>query len=259
MNCHELDLLFENRGDQRLPEAAERHLSTCAACRQLLTVLESARSLTSSAPVNAAPANPSLPLDFLENLAPVRPMPRPPALIFFLILSAALICAAAIAWWGRAGWGAQTSPERLILFGTVVVALFASAYNLSVEMIPGSKPSFDWRWVGAGTFAAFLLTTLIGFHRTYPFNMRAIHMECFGRGLLIAAAVLLLVFVATRRGVFLQPLKVSVTIAGLIASAALLVLTSYCPILSWPHVLVAHLGAVAVTIAAAIVVGELAE
>jgi hypothetical protein len=254
MNCRDLDALFESGGNSPWSEAAERHLSTCPACRHLATVLESAASRPTG-----TPPHPVLPVNLLESLQPVRPLSRTPALIFAVILSAALVWAAAIARWGLAGWGAQTTIERLLLFGTVAVALLASAYGLSVEMVPGSKPRFNWRWVAACALVAFLLTTLSAFHQEGRFDLGAMHGTCFGRGLLAAAAVLLLLFVVIRRGVFLERLKTSATIAALISSAALLVLTSYCPILAWPHVLVVHLGAVAVIIAAGIAVGKLVE
>jgi hypothetical protein len=254
MNCHDLDALFANGGDTLLTEAAERHLSTCPTCRRLLTVMKSAGSLPS-----ATRPEPVLPVNLLEDLHPVRPLLRTPALILAVILSAVLIWAAAIAGWGLAGWEAQTAIERLLLFGTLGVALFASAYGLSVEMVPGSKSSFDWRWAGGFAFAAFLVTILSTFHQMGRFDMSEIHGVCFARGVLAAAAVLLLLFVAIRRGVFLERLKTSVTIAALISSAALLVLTSYCPILAWPHVFVVHLGAVAVIVAAGMIVGKLVE
>jgi len=259
MNCQDLNRFFENGDGKPLPEAAERHLSACPACRRLQAVLESARSQPSTSSSNPMQPPLVLPVGLLENLEPVRPLSRTPGLILTVIFPAALICAAAVAWWGVAGWRSQTTLERLILFGTVVAALSASAYGLCVEMIPGSKSGFDWRWVEAGAFAAFLLTILIAFHHAYRFNMRAIDGGCFGRGLLTAAAVLLLLLVAIRRGVFLNRLKVSVTIAALISSAALLVLTLYCPILTWSHVIIAHLGAVAVIVAAGITAGQLVE
>ncbi len=254
MNCRELDAFLEARGSQPLSETAERHLSTCAACRRLVAVWESARSEPSFAPAESA-----LPVGILEDLAPVRPLPRASLLMLSAIAAAALVCAVGIAFWGLAGWEAQTTVERVILFAAVAGALLASAYRLSMEMIPGSKPGFDWRWIEAGAFAAFLLTVLIAFHHLYSFDMRAIHGECFGRGLLTAAAVLPLLWLAIRRGAFLDQKKAAIAIAILISSAALLVLTVYCPILNWAHVLVAHVGAVAAVVVAGAIIGELAQ
>ena len=45
----------------------------------------------------------------------------------------------------------------------------------------------------------------------------------------------------------------------LVASAALLVLTTYCPILDWQHVIFVHLRVVAVTVVTGIVLGTIAE
>lgn len=252
MNCRDLDALLES--GKPLPETGERHLSTCPACRRLLKALDSAQSAPSTIPVKSI-----LPVNLLEDLKPVRPLPRDPLLVLPAILSAALVCLAGIAGWGVAGWNAQSIIERLILFGTIGAALFASAYSLSLEMVPGSKPRFDWRWPESSAYAAFIVTVAIAFHRVYRFDMRAIHGECFGRGLLAAAAVLPLLFLAVRRGVFLDRKNAAASIAVLIASAALLILTVYCPILNWQHVLIAHLGAVAVIVAAAIIVGRLSD
>lgn len=253
MNCEELDAFLEQRGSKALSETAERHLSTCPACRRLVAVWEAARPEPSFAPAEF------LPINVLENLAPVRPLPRTPLLMLAAIAAAALVCAVGIALWGLAGWEAQTIVERVILFGAVAAALFASAYRLSMEMIPGSKRGFDWRWIEAGAFAAFIVTVSIAFHHLYPFDMRAIHGECFGRGILTAAAVLPLVWIAIRRGAFLDRKNAAIAIAILISSAALLVLTVYCPILNWTHVLVAHVGSVAAVAAAGAIIGKLAQ
>ena len=254
MNCKELDAFLEQRGGEPLSETAERHLSSCSACRRLVAVWESARCGLAFAPAVSA-----LPSGILEDLAPVRPLPRASRLMLAAIAAAALVCAVGIAFWGSAGWKGQTTVERVILFGAVAAALFASAYRLSMEMIPGSKPGFDWRSIEAGALAAFLLTVLIAFHHSYRFEMRAVFGECFGRGLLTAAAVLPLVWIAIRRGAFLDRKNAAIAIAILISSAALLVLTVYCPVLNWDHVLVAHLGAVAAIVAAGAIIGKLTQ
>jgi hypothetical protein len=255
MNCRDLHVLLDNAGGIPLPEAAQRHLAECAVCRRMVALFESGRAGTPS----GMPQQGVVPEHLLDDLEPVRPLPHTPRLVLFALVSAALVCALLIEWWGLAGWGSQTLAERLLLFGAVDVALFASAYGLAMEMIPGSKAAFDWRWAGASAAAVFLVTVLTGFHQKYRLDMRAIHGECFGRGLLTAAAVLLLLFVGIRGGVFLHRVRASLTIATLLSSAALLVLTSYCPILSWSHVLIAHVGSAALVVIAAAITGKVAE
>ena len=154
MNCRDLDVLFENGGESRCPMPPNgicQRARPAAGCGLPGSgALPSIRNAATSGFAGKPARKPS----------PVRPLSRTPILILTLIFSAALIWAAAIARWGLAGWGGQTPIERLTLFGTVVVALSVSAYGLSVEMVPGSKPRFDWRWVAACALGAFLVATL---------------------------------------------------------------------------------------------------
>lgn len=254
MNCRDLNELFDKQSGTALPEAAVKHLLECGKCRTLFAVCEAARTALPSRAVTV-----SLPEEVLNDLAPVKPLPGPHFIVFYAIVSALLVSAAATAWWGFAGWKAQTTLEHLMLFGTIAAVLFASAYGFSIEMIPGSKALFNWRYLELAGFVGFLITMLIAFQGAYRTNRASFFGECFGRGLLIAAAALPLLFTAIGRGVFVNPRRACITLAVLLSSAALLVLTCYCPILHWRHVLVAHLGAVVVIVVAGALVGNMAE
>jgi hypothetical protein len=240
MNCHDLDLLLERHRDKQLPEAAEQHLATCEACRQLMAAWRTARTRSLSKPDERS----NLPrFELPSELEPVRPAPRGVLLVLPALIAVTSVCAIGIIWWGLAGWQAQTALERTFLFGAIVAALFASTYSLSLQMIPGSKPRFNWRAMAGGASLTFLCTVLIAFHHVYRFNLSPMHGECFGRSLLIAAGLLPLLVLSVKRGVFLDFKKACATVAATIASAALLVATVYCPILTWQHVVIGHLGA----------------
>lgn len=200
---------------------------------------------------------PVLTKNILSDLKPVRPLPPAPILLLFCLIPALIV----VAWGGKilglAGWEAQSWILRILLFGASGIALLTASYSFSLRMVPGARRRFSTLTVQLAAAILFIATAAIAFHHKYAIDMAAADELCFKNGLIMAVITFSLTFLATRRGVWLDRLASSVQLAALASSAALLVLTLYCPVLAASHVFIAHFGAVGVTLLVAWFVGRL--
>jgi hypothetical protein len=192
-----------------------------------------------------------------SDLKPVHPLPPVPFLLLFCLIPALIVVASGEKIFGLAGWEAQSWMLRGLLFGAGGVALLTASYSFSLHIVPGARRRFSTLAVQLVAAVLFIGTAGIAFHQKYAIDIIAADKHCFKNGLIIAAITLALTLLATKRGVWLDRLASSLQLAALASSAALLVLTLYCPVLAASHVFVAHFGAVGVTLLVAWLVGRL--
>jgi len=250
MTCRDMNTYLDRVGDAPLPAEAAEHLTQCSRCRNLYLRMRPAPPATKRGQL--APLG--IPLGILDDLKPVRPVPPGPVLVLLCLIPAAVAFAAGVAMWGTGGWQAQTASTRVALFGAICVSGWLAAYALSREMIPGSRRSIAVKPAAAVAALVFVAVVGIGFHRQY--DLASISGSCFLRGLAISALTFVLGLGIARRGAWLERAAGLRIIGALAACSSLLVLTTYCPVLSAAHVFGSHLGAVAVTIAASWLLGR---
>lgn len=244
MTCRDMNPYLDGTADAPLPVEVAQHLAQCSRCRILYNQLRPGRRA-----IGASQLAPSgVPREILDDLKPVRPMLPGPALALIYLLPVAIALILGIAMWGTDGWQVQTAATRVAMFGAICVCGWLAGYALSREMIPGSRRSIAVRPVAAIAVLVFVAVVAISFHHHYDFALAGISRSCFLRGLAISALTFVLGLVIARRGAWLDR-SAGVRIIGALAGcSALLVLTTYCPVLSAAHVFGSHLAAVAVTL-----------
>jgi Negative regulator of sigma F len=248
MTCQDVNAFLDRAAASGLPPEVLAHAGTCAGCGRLLGILQSQQD-GGSVPEGAI----RIPDEILNDLKPVRPLPSGPVLLALWLGAAAVVGAIGVALWGMQGWLAQTSFERLLVFGAVLAAIGGSAYGLSVQMAPATPRRFSFFGVEMAALAIFAGTVAVAFHRTYNFALGPENRGCFVRGLVISCIGLVLVLPRMRRGVWLDRVGAALNMGAFISSVCLLVLTLYCPVLNARHVFVGHFGAVAVVMLGSVV------
>jgi hypothetical protein len=186
-----------------------------------------------------------------SDLRPVRPLPAAPILLLFCLIPALIVIAIGTKVLGLGGWEAQSWIIRVLLFGATGAALVTASYNFSRQMIPGSRRLFSAWAVELMAAGVFIATVAIAFHHKYSIDMVAADEGCFKNGVILSAVAIGLTLLTARRGVWLNRVASSLQLAALASTAALMVLTLYCPVLAASHVFVAHLGAVGVLLLSA--------
>jgi hypothetical protein len=186
-----------------------------------------------------------------SDLKPVRPLPAAPILLLFCLVPALIVIAIGTKVLGLGGWEAQSWILRALLLGATTAALVTASYNFSRQMIPGSRRLFSAWTIELIAAGIFIGTVAIAFHHKYLIDMAAANEGCFRNGVILSAVAIGLTLLATRRGVWLNRVASSLQLAALASTAALIVLTLYCPVLAASHVFIAHLGAVAVVLLSA--------
>src|SRR6185437_7042861 len=247
-----MNIYLDRTGDSLLPAEAQEHLTRCSRCRNLYIRMGPMRQLTERGHL----ASSGIPPEILDDLKPVRPVPPGPVLALLYLIPVVIALALGVWMWGAGGWQAQAAVTRVALFGAICAAAALAGYSLSREMIPGSRRRIAVRPAAAVAVLVFVGVVAISFHRQYNIDLASISESCFLRGLEIAALTFLLGLGIARHGAWLDR-AAAVRIIGLLAaSSALLVLTTYCPVLNAAHVFGSHLAAVTVVIAASWLLGR---
>ena len=252
MTCLDMNAYLDLAGLAPLPVEAQAHLAQCSRCRDL-----HARIRPMPPSIDRGQFAPSgIPREILDELKPVRPMPPEPVLTLLYLIPVAIALAVGVTMWGIGGWEAQTAATRVALFGAICVSAGLAGYALSREMIPGSRRSIPVKPAAAVATLVFVVVVGMSFHHQYDIDFVRAARGCFLRGLEIAALTFVLGLAITKRGAWLDR-AAGVRIVGILAAcSALLVLTTYCPVLNAAHVFGSHLAAGAVTIGGSWLVGR---
>ena len=245
MNCRDLEK-FLAAGRPLTPELAN-HVQQCAGCRALLQSLSQADE--------ALPGEPFFPSErvrtgignLFTQLTPVTALPSDGVLISltlgvfvaFSILLAVLV--------GLQGYLALTPMQRAFYCGPIFFfALLFSMVSVQVA-IPGAKVRVQgWRvavssvialaWIVSALFRNFGLDHFVS--RGFP---------CLRFGCVCALLFGILAAVILRRGYVTNPGTASALIGCFAGFFGVAVLSLHCPLQNAPHVIVWHLGAVAVS------------
>ena len=184
----------------------------------------------------------------LADLRPVRPLPSTGVLLVQTLLLMLAVVAAGIWWLGSDGLVGLSLGQRIVFGASLSAALVVLAYGSAMSLVPGGLFRISVLPQAGALVLVFSLLVAFEFRRHYRFDLLPIHLKCFFQGLAITALVLSVLLIQQRRGLWADR-AVALRIAFATAAAtALVVLTIYCPIQSWTHVWIAHLGAVLVAL-----------
>ncbi len=225
---------------------AQQHLQTCDGCRAMIA------SLTPSDA--AAPNVDRIQAAIAKNMRPVRPLPS--NLTLMLLFSAVFFAFALTAAMpvGYFGFRALSSFQKMAVYSGIAGCALSSSALLVSQMIPGSKRVLNPALVLPSEIMSLIVITLGMFHSytTERFVLRGI--GCLRLGTICAFGCGALAWLLLRKGFFTSP-----PVAGLIAGsfagfAGFAVLALHCPILNVPHILVWHLGVLAIAVPVALII-----
>ena len=232
-----------------LPPAANEHIEGCDGCRSLVDVL-------------AQPSDPVRPQLVSEisarlnqQLQPVTPLPSDPVLVLFTFSIFVVFCLSVGAAVRLFGYSAMTPEERLLYYGLISVLGLCFAIAVVATSVPASKTRIPPWMIEAGSavLVALLVTVLFPSFHGYRFVSRGI--PCLRLGCICAALFALLSTVLLRRGYVVAPRRTAILIGCFAGFSGVAVLALHCPLLDAAHILVWHLGAMAVSALAGAAIG----
>ncbi len=238
MNCDEIrELLSEGRP---LTGSAEKHLASCAACRAMVEAL----------------TLPEVPLDqervdriqkvIAASLTRVRPLPSDWTLVWSLLalfIAFSLIAAIPV---GYNGFHVLDAYRRSAYYGLILLCAAFLAITAVQEMIPGSQRKITPRWT---IVAAMLSLALLAWLLFQNFNLDRfvpLGIPCLRLGVICAVISGALFWLIVRKGFFSSPVAAWAAVGFFAGLAGVAVLALHCPIQNSAHIIVWHLGAMAV-------------
>jgi hypothetical protein len=248
MNCRDLERLLAE-GAPLSPQALS-HVRECSGCGLLLDVLAQPTDPVSPVLVNTITAG------FTGQLIPVRPLPSDRALMwigfgFFVVFTLLLTSAV-----GFAGFRTLTPAERIVYYS--LIAAFGLLFSASAApaLIPAAKVRVR---ASAVAFASVLALT-VAVSLMFPgftldrFVSRGI--PCLRFGCICAALYSLFATLLLRRGFVTELKRTALYIACIGGFSGVAVLSLHCPLRNAPHIIVWHLGCIAVSALAGALIGH---
>lgn len=239
MNCRDIEtLLAEGRP---LDAGAEKHLNECAGCRSLITSLDACMSSTDQGPM------PETLIKLLPAMTRVKPLPPDRLLIsvtmgVFVVFS--LLLAAMV---GLRGFHHLTLVERFVYYG--VVGFFGFLFSLAAVQtaIPGARVRVGRKPVVLGSVLAGALAVTVLFHNFALEHFVAQGIPCLLFGCICTILFGAIAAIVLRKGYVTDPRAAVVFIACFGGFSGVAALSLHCPIQNAAHIIVWHLGTVAVS------------
>lgn len=256
MTCRDIDgLVIPYVSGADIPPEAAAHIAGCERCRRLIQAMRQQPPVTPP----AAGQLKRIEERILADLKPVKPLASAGALWAALLLLAAVVVASGVTVLGTAGWHALAALQRAAVFTALAAAAGLLAFSTGGQMVPGSalRPPPRLLIVAALGAISGICATLFVPRQESTFV--ATGLVCLRIGVTCAIPAALLLWLLLRRGAILNPMLTGATAGALAGLSGLTVLEIFCPNLNRYHILVWHLGAVLVSVAAGVVIGVIAE
>ena len=247
MNCRDLKKLLAEGAP--LPPQARTHASECSGCRLLLDVLEQPTPPVSPALVNAITAS------FTREMVRVTPLPSDRALMwiaFGFFAAFSLLLTSAV---GFRGFHVLSPAERIVYYTLICVFGLLFSASAAPALIPAAKIRIR---PSAVAFACVLVIAVAAMLMFPAFSLNrfvSLGIPCLRLGCLCAALYGLLATFLVRRGFVADPKCTALYIACFGGFSGIAVLSLHCPFLNAPHIIVWHLGSMAVSAVAGAFIG----
>lgn len=250
MTCRDIEKLLAE-GRPVTGEAAQ-HVRECEGCRALVQAVDHATAALNSYPASRLGASIALP-----PMTSVKPLAPDAVLVSMTTVAFAIFCVIVAALFGFAGFVGLTLPQRLVYYGTVI--LFGLLFSMaSVQAaIPGAKVRVRRSLLmgGAVLVLAFLVA---GLFPDFSLNRFVVHgIPCLRLGCVSAAVFGLLAAIPLRRGYVTDIRSTSLLLGCFAGFSGVAVLALHCPLQNALHIIVWHLGAIAVSAAGGYGIGSL--
>jgi hypothetical protein len=190
-----------------------------------------------------------------ESATPVRPMRSNTALMLLCAGVFALLSVLFALPLGFPGFMAMSMNERWLDYPVIILLAMVLAGIVAQQMIPGTRRVMQ-PW--AGVLTAILLLSLIAFVQFPDIETRDFlrsGIPCLTVGTLCAIPAGALTWTLMRRGFATDPVPAAIAGGAFSGLLGVAVLALHCPIFNAPHIIVWHIGVVAVTSLAGALIG----
>ena len=272
MNCEavsrELDAQF-GFSRPKLSAAAESHLASCPACRALFAWITGGEagpgSMADGAKASAGEGNATRRIagTLTADLKPVKPLPSLLVSTLQLLGVFVLLMAGLIAMWTARGLISPPTWQVVAMIGVCFAGAALLAVSLARQMRPAARPILPER------FCILLLGAILlgGFALLFPWNQFGAgavssstfieqSLNCFWPGVAMAVPVAILLWMVARRGVRYSLTGAGAALGALGGLFAVAGLSLSCANRDAMHLLVSHVGVLAVAAAAGALVGH---
>jgi hypothetical protein len=239
MNCRNL----EERLSEGTPLTAESkaHLQSCVGCRSLVNALEHQEYQIGAEVMSRITAT------LTRQLSPVTPLPSDGTLTLLIFASFVAFCLILTATVGFFGYAAMTGGESAVYCG--ILGIFGLLFSSSAvaSAIPAGKVRMPaYLVIGASVAITGLAVSVMfpGF-TTEHFVRRGI--PCLRLGCICAVLFGILAGLLLRRGYITDRWRTALVISCFAGFSGVAVLGLHCPLLNAPHIIVWHLGTMAVS------------
>ena len=232
---------------------AAEHVQSCPGCSRMIQALRTPTEMPGQAKLAAVQER------VLASLQPVRPLPSDGKLTLLALLFFVVFVNAVTMLFGYTGYEHMNAMQRLWYIATILVLAVVFTRSVSEQVIPGQRARVGVIGPIAGSMVllALLVSTLFPHFETTSFVARGI--PCLRLGMACAAVCSLLVFPFVRRGFSPSPLLAGGIVAAFGGLTGVGVLALHCPLLNAAHIMVWHLGAIALSSVAGLLLVKLVQ
>lgn len=186
---------------------------------------------------------------------PVRPLPSDRALTFLIFAAFAVFCLVVSAAVGFFGFDAMRPADRGVYYGLIAVFGLLFSAGLVTGAIPGAKVRAPAGWLETGAALAVTLAVWWMFPRFGQEQFMKHGIPCLRLGCICAAVFGALGVMVLRRAYVTELRRTALLLACFAGFSGVAVLSLHCPLLDAGHIIVWHLGAMAVSALAGAVIG----
>jgi hypothetical protein len=191
----------------------------------------------------------------LRNLKPVRPLL--PAYLFVLAFGLLFLVVVTIGCLllGVSGWSALSPGQRIGVYTASAIGAILLALSLVRQIVPGSRHEVSPVRLQIGVLALLVLMMIIVFQPQHELAFVSSGLTCLRIGLTYSIPTAFLSWLILRRGALLSPKLTGATVGMFAGVIGVTVLEVYCPNLNLYHILVWHLGVIALIGLAGLILG----
>ena len=181
-----------------------------------------------------------------SSLQPVRPLPSDASLISLCMALFVAFSVLVAALFGFGGFQHLTPGERTLYYSVILICAVAFSVVTVQEIIPGAQRRIAPAFVVTGSLLVLALVSVFLFPSFALGHFVRLGIPCLRLGVACAAVSGALAVPLLRKGFLSSPAKAGATIGCFAGLTGVAVLAFHCPIKDSLHIVVWHLGAMAI-------------
>ncbi len=256
MTCRRIDeLISAHLTPSEFPSEAAEHIAACEPCTRLIRALSTSPEVMTPSSTRLKHIESLL----IEDLKPVRPLMSSYLFVLafgFLFLAVVMIGCQLL---GVSGWSALTTGQKIGVYSASAIGGILLAVSMVRQMAPGSKYAISPVRLQIGVLALLVLVMVVMFQAGHEVAFVSSGLTCLRIGMTYSIPTAFLSWLILRRGALLSPKLAGAALGVFAGVIGVTVLEVYCPNLNLYHILVWHLGVIALIGVAGLILGTAAQ